>query len=268
MKGGKIIPNNWDNWTLDNDTHILDNEYLNNTSLSGNLLIPNTVTSIGDWAFNGCTGLTSITIPDSVTTIGQNAFDGCASLKRITLPTNSNFTSIGNSAFAKCSSLESVTIPISVITIGDNAFAKCSSLKSVTNPESVITIGDNAFSGCTELKTVETFKKLKKIGMRAFGTCVNMDSFEFKEGLIEIDNMAFSSCGLKEIVIPNTIKRIGNSAFIKCKELSKVTFKHIDEQITIEGDAFSECKDNFVIVNLPKKSILQKSSFPDNYKTE
>ena len=96
------------------------------------------VTSIGDNAFEYCSGLTSVTIPNSVTSIGSQAFDGCKSLTSITIP--NSVTSIGNYAFRECSGLTSVTIPNSVTSIGCNTFCGCSGLTSVTIPNSVTTL--------------------------------------------------------------------------------------------------------------------------------
>ena len=111
------------------------NLYLDN-QLVTNLVIPNSVTSIGNWAFYGCTSLTSITIPDSVTTIGEDAFLGCSSLTSVTIP--NSVTSIGKSAFEDCKSLTSITIPDSVTSIGGSAFDKTTTLITSCNNEYVI----------------------------------------------------------------------------------------------------------------------------------
>ena len=114
--------------------------------------IPDSVTSIGDWAFAGCTSLTSVTIPDSVTSIGAWAFGNCTSLTSVTIP--DGVTSIGEYTFYNCTSLTSVTIPDSVTSIGDSAFDGCVTLTSVTIPDSVTRIGGYAFSGCESLTNV------------------------------------------------------------------------------------------------------------------
>ena len=114
--------------------------------------IPDTVTSIGDYAFWNCNSLTSITIPDGVTSIGEDAFRDCSSLTSITIP--EGVTSIGYGAFDGCSSLTSITIPSSVTSIGRYAFSGCTVLTNITIPSSVTSIGFAAFSGCTGLASV------------------------------------------------------------------------------------------------------------------
>ena len=114
--------------------------------------IPNSVTSIGDRAFWGCSGLTSVTIPNSVTSIGDFAFYYCSGLTSVTIP--NSVTSIGEWAFYYCSGLTSVTIPNSVTSIGNYAFYKCTGLTSVTIPNSVTSIGDRAFLGCSGLTSI------------------------------------------------------------------------------------------------------------------
>jgi hypothetical protein len=119
---------------------------------TGNYTIPNSVTSIGEYAFSGCSGLTSVTIPNSVTSIGNYAFSNCSGLTSVTIP--NSVTSIGDAAFFDCSSLTSVTIPNSVTSIGDDAFYRCSGLTSVIIPNSVTSIGTWAFSYCSGLTSI------------------------------------------------------------------------------------------------------------------
>ena len=137
----------------------------------GAVVIPSTlggkpVTTIGEWAFYGCDGLTGVTIPSGVTAIGYAAFACCAGLKSVTIP--SGVTSIGDSAFELCNGLTGVTIPSGVKTIGIDAFSRCRNLPSVTIPSSVSGIGGGAFQQCYSLTRV-TFKgNAPDIGSGAF----------------------------------------------------------------------------------------------------
>ncbi len=190
-----------------------------------NTIIPNTVTSIGNSAFYGCSGLTSITIPNSVTSIGNSAFYGCSGLTSITIP--NSVTSIEGRAFYQCTSLTSVTIGSGVTSIGDNAFYGCSGLTSVTIPNSVTSIGYSAFSGCTGLTSINV----------ANGNSV-YDSRNNCNAIIETTtNKLIQGCN--NTIIPNTVTSIGNSAFSGCSGLTSVT---IPNSVTSIGNyAFSGC---------------------------
>ena len=121
-------------------------------------------------AFDGCSGLTSLTIPSSVTSIGEYAFNGCSGLTSLTIP--SSVTSIGESAFYGCSGLTSLTIPSSVTSIGESAFFGCSGLTSFTIPSSVTSIGWGAFCGCSGLTSIYVYtEKLPNMGSDVFDGC-------------------------------------------------------------------------------------------------
>ena len=158
------------------------------------------VTSIGDSAFYGCGGLTSITIPDGVTSIGSYAFYGCSSLTSITIP--DSVTSIGYAAFYGCSSLKSITIPNGVTSIDDFAFLGCSSLTSITIPDGATSIGYSAFNGCSGLTSIT-----------------------IPDSVTSIDYYAFYGCsGLTSITIPDGVTSIGYSAFKSCSSLTSITY--------------------------------------------
>ena len=139
----------------------------------GTITIPNSVTSIGEYAFSGCSGLTSITIPNSVTSIGEYAFYGCSGLTSITIP--NGVTSIGDGVFKGCSGLTSITIGNSVTSIGKSAFYGCSGLTSITIPNSVTSIGEYAFYGCINMTSITFLGRVPSIAYnRVFERCTNI----------------------------------------------------------------------------------------------
>ncbi len=141
---------------------------------TGDVIISNTVTTIGDSAFAGCVNLTSITLPNTVTTIGVSAFEHCISLTSITLP--NAVTTIGFSVFFDCQSLTSITLPNTVTTIGEGAFNCCTSLTTITLPNTLTTIGDYAFGGCGSLASITLPNTLTTIGEVAFIGCTSLTS--------------------------------------------------------------------------------------------
>lgn len=183
--------------------------------------IPNSVTSIGERAFRHCESLTSMIIPNSVTTMGFSAFESCCNLANVTIGTS--LTSISQSAFFCCSSLTSVTIPNSVISIGYAAFQDCSSLKSVTIPNSVTSIGGQAFSFCSNLTCVAIPNLVTAIGNGVFMGCSSLSSVLIPNAVTTISNYAFYGCeSLPSINIPNSVNSIGSKAFANCSGLTDV----------------------------------------------
>ena len=151
------------------------------------LIIPEGVTSIGDWAFANCTSLISIAIPKSVTSIGDCAFYGCMSLTNLTIPYG--VTSIGRNVFSDCTGLTNLTIPESVTSIGEFAFSGCTALKSLKIPESVTSIGDGAFSCCENLTDITIPQSVTSIGDRIFRGCTNLENACLLEGMTSTDNV-------------------------------------------------------------------------------
>ena len=206
-------------------------------SASGDVTIPNGVTSISYRAFSYCNSLTSVTIPDSVTSIGYDAFENCENLESVTI--GAGVTSISSDSFSGCSSLTSievdsanpkyssdgkmllskdkttllmypsatgdVTIPNGVIEIGDYAFRNCDSLTSVTIPDSVTTIGYEAFYYCENLESVTLGKNVKTIGYGAFKDCYKLASIEIPDSVTKISRNAFYDCeALTSVIFKNT----------------------------------------------------------------
>ncbi|GHU77030.1 hypothetical protein FACS189461_5210 [Spirochaetia bacterium] len=160
--------------------------------LKGQYAIPASVTSIGDSAFEGCTGLTSVSIPAGVTSIGNRAFEGCTGLTSVSIP--AGVTSIGNRAFEGCTGLTSVSISEGITSIGDRAFTGCTGLTSVSIPAGVTTIGDSAFSRCTGLTSISIPASVTSIGSNAFSRCTGLSSVSISSTGTNIDESAFSGC--------------------------------------------------------------------------
>ena len=193
--------------------------------------IPNSVTSIGSYAFSTCKSLTSVTIGNSVTSIGDYAFSDCKSLTSVTIP--DSVTSIGEHAFYYCESLTSVTIPNSVTSIGYSAFSYCTRLTSVTIPNSVTSIGSFAFYNCTSLTSVTIPNSVTSIGGNAFDNCTSLTSVTIPNSVTSIGVAAFSSCrSLTDVTIPDSVISIGDSAFFGCINLTSVT---IPDSVTVIG---------------------------------
>ena len=149
---------------------------------------------------NGFRGLEELILPKNVKSIGDYAFEECVSLKKIEI--HSSVKVIGSGAFKNCTDLESIELPETITSIGSGAFWQCNSLKSMSIPEGVTKIASNTFNQCR-----------------------NIVSISLPESLTEIEPMAFSQCcwGLKKIIIPKNVKKIGYQAFYECDKLSNVT---------------------------------------------
>ena len=214
-------------WTFDKDTGLLtisgsgrmyrygfyggESPFYCNQSIK-NIVIKNGLTSVSDFAFHGCKGLTSITIPDSITSIDDGAFFGCTGLTNITIP--DSVTSIGDSAFYECTSLTNIAIPENVTSIGSSSFRFCSGLTSITIPNSVTRIGNFAFSGCTGLTNITIPDSITSIGYNAFSDCTGLTSIIISNGVTSISSWAFSGCtSLTSITIPDSVTSIGSSVF-------------------------------------------------------
>ena len=184
------------------------------------IVIPNDVTNIGDYAFYGCSRLTSIMIPNSVTSIGSSAFYDCTGLASVTIP--NSVTSIGSSAFYNCSNIETADInsqaALDVISFTDK-------LTSINLGSGITNIRNRAFYKCTGLTSITIPNSVMSIGGSAFQNCIGLKNVTIVEGLTDIDDDAFSGCSeLTNIEIPNSVTRIGKGAFSGCDNLVYNTY--------------------------------------------
>ena len=206
-------------------TRIPDRAFLNTKINSNNIKIPNTVTSIGSYAFNNTAISGPLYIPNSVTEIGEGAFENCMNLYSLSL--QSNLKRIGNRAFYACRFSGSLTIPNSVTEIGEKAFYNCTGFNgTLTLSNKLETIGESAFYGCSGFTGSLTLpNSVTAIGNAAFRACGSFTNLELSNTLSVIPAQAFMNCRSLsgELVIPASVTEIGNNAFSDCQNLNAVT---------------------------------------------
>lgn len=275
-------PNGWDSFSFENDK-ICPLMFSQMTNIE-EVVLPNTVTSVGEQAFYGCNSLNTVVIPDGVISIGSSVFTSCEELHTLILP--SSLEEIGYYAFENCDSLKSIVIPDKVkkldsglfsgcnylnsVTlsanleeIGNRAFENCNSIKNINIPNGVKSIGDNAFYNCNSLESVaiSASSNLETIGSWAFYNCDSLKSIVIPEGVKEITTHCFYSCDLLEAVsFPSNLEKIGYGSFWGCN-LKDI---EIPDGVTeIGGYAFYVCR-NLASIKLPSELIsIGEKAFTD-----
>lgn len=277
------------------ETFDVEQETLDET---GTEVVTYTVIGIQGYAFFGCTNLKSVSIPNTVTTIGERAFDESNNLKEITVaPLNANFYQedgvlynklktelifctktksdkvvvpddverIQEFAFSNCNAITEIVLPDELKEIGEFAFMNCSALKKINIPTSLTTLGNNAFRNDTELSSsIVLPATLTTIGSEVFRNCSKLSNVTISEGITSISNYAFKECSaLKTIELPTTLSKIGIGSFVS----SGLTSINIPEGITdIPASAFSECK--LTSIKLPNSLLtISSNAFSSNGST-
>ena len=208
-------------YTIPNSVTSIGNSAFSGCSRLTEVTIPNSVTDIGNLAFSNCSSLINISIGNNVTNIGDSVFSGCSSLTDVMIP--DSVTSIGSWSFAYCSSLTNITLPSNITKINEYTFAYCSSLNCLTIPNGVISILKASFIGCSGLENIIIPANVNSIGERAFENCSGLTSVTILDGVNSIGIYAFSNCsGLKVVTIPSSVTNIDDYAFRYCSNLKNV----------------------------------------------
>ena len=243
--------------------------------LDGVYSIKKGVKIIANHAFSWCFySLKSIIIPDSVTSIGDGAFSECHSLKSINIP--DSVTRIGYSAFKSCGGLTSISIPPSVTTIEDGTFLGCHSLRNINIPDTVTRIGRSAFEDCDSLTSINIPPSLTTIEDGTFLCCHSLRNINIPDTVTSIEDYAFSEYNsLKNINIPNGVTWIGDSAFFYCNSLISITIPSSVIAIGINpfcgchADLKNESKafiyEHNVLFNKDKTTIISYRAKDANY---
>lgn len=244
-----------------------------NKAYQGSVVIPDDVTynwvkfrvtGIAGKAFEGCTGLTSVTIGNNVTYIGNRAFYGCSGLTSVTI--GNNVTTIGGNAFQDCRSLVSIDIPDNVTTIKMGAFCGCTSLTSIVIPNSMRYIEQSVFASCSSLASVVIGNSVKDIGSDAFQYCEALTSITIPNNVRSIGDGAFHDCSnLTSVVMGNGIEYIESMVFANCKALTEVFCYAKEMPLMVNGlkfvtDAFQGSPIEQASLYVPVSKIEQYKS--------
>lgn len=220
-------------------------------------IIPSSVASIGDNAFDRCRNLSSINIPNSVTSIGSFAFAGCSNLSGVYIP--NSVTSIGYMAFESCDNLGSVSLSNRITSIKTYTFSGCFSLSNISIPNSVTSIEKGAFDYCIGLSNINMSNAVTSIEEYAFRHCTSLSSINLPNSVTSIGHYAFQECTkLNTINIGNSVTSIGVMAFYKCTNLTDVYYDGTAEEwgkILIRYD--NECLTNATIHFAASTKIAQ-----------
>ena len=243
------------------------------TDKDGNVTNQTNLSKIGKSAFEGCTGLTTVTLAEGVKALGGGTFKACTNLTTVNLP--STITEVvdtgiyGNGPFIECTGLQKVTFAEGTTTIPNNIFGNCDFItaESFNMPATVTTIGKEAFKGTTKLESIELSKDLKTIGRSAFEGCSGLKNIVLPASLTTMGSNSFEGCELlTEVTIPKSVENVdaniyGNSPFTNCKNLKKVVFEDGMEIVPAHIlDGAKSVKE----VSIPDTvTAIEKSAFKD-----
>lgn len=199
--------------------------------------MPTSLHKISSNAFSSCSLLSDIVLPDNLKIIGGYAFSNCSAIEEINLP--EGLEDIGMGAFSDCIKLKQIIVPGSVEILNESIFMRCSSLEKAEIKEGIESTGSNTFYGCNNLNTVILPEGLKEIGGKSFESCMSLATLDLPNGVIKIGSSAFARSGLQEIIFPDTLVSIDETAFSECAALESITLP--ESLMILERSAFSKC---------------------------
>ena len=227
----------------------IENNLFKNWSIES-IILPSSIITIGNSAFQECLFIKTIILPESVTSLGESAFNNCSNLLSVTA--SNGLKTIGRAAFSNCTVLKSFSIPTSVTSIGPAAFYGCEQIVSVEIPNGVTSIGEDTFYGCKNLTTVTIPESVTSLGVLAFAR-TKIDSITIPSGVSRLEAGLFFECPLTTINIMGNLVYIGSSVFYNCYKLKSF---ELPETLGFLGEAaFHNCGIESVVIPSKLSSI-------------
>ena len=227
------------NTVIPNSVTAIGNDAFEGCTQLSALTLPESVTEIGDYAFSDCTSLADLIIPQAVNKIGKYAFKNCLSFTHIALP--ENLTTVSEGLFYGCTGLQEVALSDNVTAVGSYTFYGCSSLTEVTLPDSLTSLSASLFNGCTSLQTFTIPASVKTIGTRAFNNCTSLTAITIPSGVSSLESYAFAGCtGIGLIDLPVSVTKIANQAFRGCTGMHDIYIRNISCTIASNANTLPE----------------------------
>ncbi|MFT4143285.1 MAG: leucine-rich repeat domain-containing protein [Mobilitalea sp.] len=242
------------------DWHIENEELIKYYGTDKDVVLPETISTIGYGALEANFAIVTARIPNTVINIAAGIFENCINLRKVRF--SDNISIIGDSALSGCSSLKEVILPKKLMSLQQGVFYNCTSLKEVKLPEGLDSIGVSVFNGCTSLKNITLPSTLTSIGHSAFSNCSSLESIVIPKGVTELSNSMFLGCkSLKKVILNKNIKVIPNFAFRECSSLKTIILP--SELTKIGEQAFN--LSGLTYVTIPSKvTVIEDYAFGSN----